>query len=98
MSDYHVIAVDGSQSYGTFDRYRPAREHHAKLSKTKTVNLICMHTCGCTYRALVKFDRHVGWRRAEACSRHKRAAPFEKYGLDDAAIEAERKRKGETKR
>ena len=54
MSDYSVVAANGSKSFGTFDRYGPARKLHAELSKKQTVNLICLHTCGCVYRAIVK--------------------------------------------
>lgn len=90
MSDYSVVAADGSCSYGTFDRYRPARELHEELGRTKNVNPVCMHKCGCMYRAIVKHERHTGWRRSEPCGCHRRAFPFKKYGLDDAAIEAEK--------
>ena len=95
MSDYSVIAADGSGSLGVFDNYKSARTLHAKLSKTRSVNLLCMHGCGCIYRAIVKGrhtdlavgPRHTGWRRSEACPRHRRAPPFEKHGLDDATLE-----------
>ena len=93
MGDYAVIAADGSQSFGTFDRYKPARQLHVKLSKKRSVNLICMHGCGCVYRAIVKGGRyqtgvkwgptHVGWRRSETCPKHTGSQPVSKKAMTD---------------
>ena len=83
MADYHVIAADGSASFGTFDKYKPARELHEKLSRKRSCNLLSLHGCGCVYRALCNGDRHVGWRRSESCAEHVRALPINKNHLVD---------------
>lgn len=90
MTDYCVVAADGSRSFGTFDKYGLAIQLHSKLSKKQSVNLLCLHGCGCVYRAIVKGwtskstgteyeATHTGWRRAEACAKHKRAVPLKSF-------------------
>lgn len=82
MRDYSVLASDKSKSFGTFDTYRAAATLYKKLDRTKSVNLISLHACGCSFRAIVKGNaspkgcptrksrKHRGWRRAEVCSLH----------------------------
>lgn len=96
MSEYTVIASDRSESFGTFDKYPPALALYKKLEKKRSVGLTCLHGCGCLYRAIMKGGlwgwgaenyevkrQHVGWRRAEACDRHKRSPPMKKRGQVD---------------